>query len=45
MKERNMEKDNVRQEQIRAAANNAVKLLRDNFSIFSEELGYILSFL
>lgn len=43
MKVRNMEKDNVRQEQIRAAANNTVKLLRDNFSIFSEELGYIVS--
>ena len=36
MKVRNMEKDNVRQEQIRAAV-DAVKLSRNNFSIFSEE--------
>lgn len=34
MKVRNMEKDNVRQEQIRAAV-DAVKLSRNNFSIFS----------
>lgn len=43
MKVKRMVEDESKKQEVKVAANNAVKLLRDNFSIFSEQSDYRVS--